>query len=202
MVNHACARQNATDHLAAKPGAQIVRIISRDDGNLRRRHRSQAFRGRNPHQHLRCIDRSGALDAERVAIEEQRQIAQAHMVGKTERGTVAVLRKIRRAVAQNEIALAEAQMREQAFHVRDALQHAEHHNNVGPGRGLGREFVGVQIDHTRTAFLSGRAADIVAAGRQQSPQGRVSAEIEHACTGRDELGRELGERIRYHLRDR
>lgn len=84
-------------------------------------------------------------------------------------------------------------MSEQAFDVFEALQHAEHHDHVGPHRGFGGEFAGIQADVVRPALLAG--ADIAAAIRHQSPQCRARTEIEDVRTGGYELRGKFGTRI-------
>ena len=192
MMNPAFTRQYCIDQLAAQPRGEIVGIVARNHGHVARRNRSKPLRRRQPHQHLQFIDRGGAFDAKTITIEQQRQVAETHPIDKT-LCALTVFGEIRRIAAEEDVALAEAQMSEQAFDVFDALQHAEHHDHVGPHRGFGGEFVDIQADVVRSALLAG--ANIAAAIRQQSPQCRARTEIEDARAGGNELRGKLGARI-------
>ena len=162
-MNSALTRQYCINQLAPQPRGEIIGIVARNHGHVARCNRSKPLCRRQPYEHLRFIDRGGALDAKAITIEQQRQVAETHSIDKTLR-TLAVFGKICRIAAEENVALSEAQMSEQAFDVFDALQHAEHHDHVGPHRGFGGKFVGIQADVVRPAILAG--ADIAAAIRQ------------------------------------
>ena len=186
-MNPAFPWQYCIDQLAAKPGGEIVRIVARNHGHGARCNRRKPLRRRQPHQHLRFIDRGGAFDTEAITIEQQRQIAETHSIDKIPHA-LAVFGEIRWVAAKDDVALAEAQMSEQTFDIFDTLQHAEHHDHIGSRRGFGREFVGIQIDDARSAFLAGLAGGcVVAAIRQQgrnaglAPRSRTRAPAGMNC---------------------
>ena len=157
MMNAAFTRQHCIDQLAAQPRGEIVGIVARNHGHVARCNRSKPLHRRQPHEHLRFIDRGGAFDAKTITIEQQRQVAETHPIDKTLRA-LTVFGEIRRIAADEHVALAEAQMSEQAFDVFDVLQHAEHHDHIGPRRGFGGEFVDTQVGVARSAFLAGLPA--------------------------------------------
>ena len=152
-MNPALPRQHCIDQLAAQPRGEIIRIVARNHGHVARCNRRKPLRRRQPHEHLRFIDRCGAFDAKTITVEQQRQVVETHPIDKTLRA-LPVFGEIRRIAAEDDVALAEAQMGEQAFDVFDALQHAEHHDHVGPRRGFGGEFVDIQADVVRSALLA------------------------------------------------
>src|SRR5678815_1336053 len=114
MMNPALTRQYCIDQLAAQPHDEIVGIVARNHGHVARCNREQPLRRRQPHEHLRFIDRSGALDAKTIAIEQQREVAETYSIDKTLRA-LAVFGEIGRIAAEEDIALAEAQMSEQSL---------------------------------------------------------------------------------------
>jgi hypothetical protein len=75
-----------------------------------------------PHEHLGVADRRGALNAEAVAIEQQRQVTKAEVVDVAEGSAVSAGAEIGRAVAQHNVLLPEAQMVEDALHVDNAFE--------------------------------------------------------------------------------
>ncbi len=84
MIDLGLARQQRIDHVRAEPVAEIAVVV--------RHHRDAAGRDRldlvgagQPHQHFGSADRRGAFDAETVAVEQQRQIVEAQVVGKAPR---------------------------------------------------------------------------------------------------------------------
>ena len=140
--------------------AEIARITIRDHRDAASRDRHEPLGRRQPHQHLRVVDRRRAFDAEAIAVEQQRQVAETQMIGEAERAPVGSLVEIGRKIAQDDIALAEAQMGEQAFHVGDAFERAEHHDDVALGRRLGRKITGAQIAPMAARFLPGRSMPV------------------------------------------
>jgi hypothetical protein len=117
------------------------------------------------------------------------------VIGKAERGAVGG--QIGRAIAQDHVLLAEAQMGEETLDVGDLLERAEHDDDVGLRRGLGRKLAGVEIADDRAAVALDAVAALVAAAIRKQPLQRhaAAAEIEHARAGGDELGGKFGTRV-------
>ena len=179
MMHVRLARQQRVDHVSPEPVAERIVVAARHHRDAARRHRLQAVGRRQAHQHLAGADRRRAFDAEAVAVEQPRQIVEAQVIGKA--GALAA--EIGGAIAQHHVLLGKAQMREQVFDVGHLLERAEHDDDVGLRRGLGRE------------IAAGDTGLIAAAVRQQTLERRGGAEIEHARAGGNELRGEFGPRI-------
>jgi hypothetical protein len=200
MMHVGFARQQRIDLVAGEPAGKAAAV--RHHRHAARRDRRQPLGWRQPHQHLHAVERRRAGDAEAVAVEQRGELEEAEMVDEAERRAVAIAGQVAGAIAQQQVALAEAQMREQAFDVDDALQHAEHNNDVGLDRRLARELAGVEIaDHGVGHARDQVAALIAAAVRQRMPQHHGPAvQLEHAGAGGDELGGEGGALVMRWLR--
>ncbi len=109
------------------------------------------------------------------------------MIGKA--GALAA--EIGGAVAQHHSLLAEAQMREQIFDVGDLLERAEHHDDVGLRRGVGREVAAGDVADVAAVAGDAVARLIAATIGQRAFKRWRGAEIEHARAGGNELGGEF-----------
>src|SRR5690349_18404231 len=137
MMHLRLARQQGIDHESAEPGCKISAAIIGNHCNAAGCSRRKPLRRCEPHQHLRVIDWSHAFDTKAVAVEQQREVAETHMVGITERRAVVILRKISRAIAQYYVAFAETQMSKKVLNVGDTLERAKHHDDIALRRSLG-----------------------------------------------------------------
>src|SRR5262249_31922558 len=109
---------------------KISTAVIRNHSNAAGCERREPLRRCEPHQDLRVVDWSRALNTKAIAIEQQRQIAETQMVGIAERRAIDVLRKISRAITQYYVAFAEAQMSKKVFNVGNALERAKHHDDI------------------------------------------------------------------------
>src|SRR6185437_15293249 len=111
------------------------------------------------------------------------------IVDPAERGAVAIAGQVGRAVADDDVAPGEAQMREEALDIDDVLEHAEQNDDVGIARRIARELAGIEIAGQRIRLARDQVAALITATvRQVAPQRHaIAIEFEDPCAGRDEL---------------
>ena len=130
----------------------------------------------------------------------KRQVEIAQVIGKAERFALRPVHQIGRGVAEDDVLLAKAQMREQVFQIGDILKNAEHDDDVGLRRRVCREVAADKIADQRALAVREPFRGLIGATeRQQVAQGfaAAGAEIEHTRAGRNELRGQLRAGVRF-----
>ena len=166
MMHIGLPRQQRVDHVQAKPVAEIAGVAFRNHRHAARRHRRETVGRRQPHQHLPPVDRRRALNAKAKAVEQLRQIEVAQVVGKAERRAVRPAQQIGRAVTEDHVLLAEAQMGEQVFQIGDIFKNTEHDDDVGLRRRVCREVAADKIADQRSLAVREAVRGLIGAAER------------------------------------